>query len=115
MLGWTLLQIHNHSIVSQFFAGVRRVLGGEQGEEEFEKARSDFLRAYEADFPAGHAERPRARGYQYKSVGGGEPKKNKPAWGKLGLDSSEEGIETPVVPEGNEVEEKGFAESLLKE
>ncbi|KAK4462901.1 Queuine tRNA-ribosyltransferase-like protein [Cladorrhinum samala] len=115
MLGWTLLQIHNHSIVSQFFAGIRRVLGGEAGEEEFEKARNGFLRAYEADFPAGHAERPRARGYQYKSVGGGEPKKNKPAWGKLGPEGSEEGVETPVVPEGKEVEEKGFAENVPKE
>ncbi|KAK3994711.1 putative queuine tRNA-ribosyltransferase [Cladorrhinum sp. PSN332] len=116
MLGWTLLQIHNHHVLSKFFSGIRHIL--ENGtEEDLEKARNDFLRVYEPDFPAGHAEKPRARGYQYKSVGGGEPKKNKPAWGKLGPDADgnvggEEGVETPVVPAGREVEEKGFAEGV---
>ncbi|KAK4228278.1 putative queuine tRNA-ribosyltransferase [Podospora fimiseda] len=113
MLGWTLLQIHNHHVLSEFFSGVRHLLQNGP-DEDFEKARNDFLRAYEPDFPAGHAEKPRARGYQYKSVGGGEPKKNKPAWGKLGpdADGNVEGVETPVVPEGKEVEEKGFAEEV---
>ncbi|KAK4192943.1 putative queuine tRNA-ribosyltransferase [Podospora australis] len=124
MLGWTLLQIHNHAVMTSFFAGIRFVLET-GGEELFEKERNRFLATYEPDFPAGMGERPRQRGYQYKSVGGGEPKKNKPAWGKLGPDTppagegqtGEEGPETPVVPEGQtdtveELEKKGFAEEV---
>ncbi|KAK3308931.1 tRNA-guanine(15) transglycosylase-like protein [Chaetomium strumarium] len=81
MLGWTLLQIHNHAVVSAFFAGVRATLA--RGPEAFEGAAAQFGRVYEPEFPEGTAQRPRARGYQYKSVGGGEGKRNKPAWGKL--------------------------------
>jgi queuine tRNA-ribosyltransferase len=85
MLGWTLLQIHNHAVLSDFFAGVRATLSQDQeGETKaFDEARRRFALMYEADFPEGVGEKPRARGYQYKSVGGGEAKKNKPAWGKL--------------------------------
>ncbi|KAL2266292.1 hypothetical protein VTJ83DRAFT_5644 [Remersonia thermophila] len=89
MLGWTLLQIHNHAVVSAFFAGVRATLA-EGGADALEAAAKRFAAAYDAEFPEGMAERPRVRGYQYKSVGGGEPKKNKPAWGKLG--GEEDGI-----------------------
>jgi queuine tRNA-ribosyltransferase len=81
MLGWTLLQIHNHAVVSAFFAGVREALA--RGQEAFERAAEQFGRIYEPEFPEGAAQRPRARGYQYKSVGGGEGRRNKPAWGKL--------------------------------
>ncbi|KAK4242517.1 tRNA-guanine(15) transglycosylase-like protein [Achaetomium macrosporum] len=81
MLGWTLLQIHNHAVVSAFFAGVRETLA--RGQEAFEVAAEQFTQIYEPEFPEGAAQRPRARGYQYKSVGGGEGKRNKPAWGKL--------------------------------
>lgn len=121
MLGWALLQVHNHAVLAGFFAGVRAVLRGVEGGEEegFEAARRRFALAYEADFPEGLAERPRARGYQYKSVGGGEGRRNKPAWGKLngggdgGGEGADSGKETPVVPveEGAaELEGKGFAE-----
>ncbi|GAB1314068.1 hypothetical protein MFIFM68171_04278 [Madurella fahalii] len=109
MLGWTLLQIHNHAVVSEFFAGARAALS--RGEEHFEQGRRQFALAYEPEFPEGLGERPRARGYQYKSAGGGEGKRNKPAWGKLGAEG-DSGKETPVVPvEGaEELEERGFAE-----
>lgn len=88
MLGWTLLQIHNHAVMSAFFAGVREALAQSDSREDgqdtkFEEARRQFALAYEPDFPEGVGARPRARGYQYKSVGGGEGKRNKPAWGKL--------------------------------
>jgi queuine tRNA-ribosyltransferase len=94
MLGWTLLQIHNHAVLSDFFAGVRATLQeGEEGEEggtkAFDEARRQFALMYEADFPEGVGEKPRARGYQYKSVGGGEAKRNKPAWGKLEGEAAE--------------------------
>ncbi|AEO56113.1 hypothetical protein MYCTH_2300653 [Thermothelomyces thermophilus ATCC 42464] len=90
MVGWTLLQVHNHAVVAAFFAGVRAALAagegkgeGEGSPEAFDEAVRRFALTYEPDFPEGAAERPRARGYQYKSVGGGEGKRNKPAWGKL--------------------------------
>lgn len=82
MLGWTLLQLHNHAVVAAFFAGVRDTLA-QGGPEAFEAAARQFALAYEPEFAEGVGERPRARGYQYKSVGGGEGKRNKPAWGKL--------------------------------
>ena len=79
MLGWTLLQIHNHAVMSAFFAGVRAALV----EGRFEEVAREFMLVYEPGFPEGVAERPRARGYQFKSEGKGEGRRNKPAWGKL--------------------------------
>ncbi|KAK0752253.1 tRNA-guanine(15) transglycosylase-like protein [Schizothecium vesticola] len=66
MLGWTLLQIHNHAVVARFFAGVREALG----HGTFAEGARRFEEGYEAEFPAGTGERPRARGYQTKSEGG---------------------------------------------
>ncbi|KAL2160597.1 hypothetical protein VTH06DRAFT_1285 [Thermothelomyces fergusii] len=84
MLGWTLLQLHNHAVVAAFFAGVRAALARPDDDDDaFAAAARRFARAYEPDFPRGAAERPRARGYQYKSSGRGEGRRNKPAWGKL--------------------------------
>ncbi|PHH79005.1 hypothetical protein CDD80_5858 [Ophiocordyceps camponoti-rufipedis] len=80
MLGWTLLQIHNHHVMSDFFAGVRRSL--DQGVSHFERAREDFTRAYEAELPEGTGERPRARGYHFKSAVG-QDKINKASWTDL--------------------------------
>ncbi|KAK0728393.1 tRNA-guanine(15) transglycosylase-like protein [Lasiosphaeria miniovina] len=81
MLGWTLLQAHNHGVASAFFAGVRAALRA--GPAAYDAACRTFAAVYEPEFPAGTGERPRARGYQYAG-GAGEPKRNKPAWGKLG-------------------------------
>lgn len=129
MLGWTLLQIHNHAAAAAFFAGVRRSLAA----GTFAEDSARFQTAYEAEVPAGTGERPRARGYHFKSEGGDE-KRNKKAWGRLGPDGNEttglEGevealkvreveerlardlAETPVVPDGDgrELVEGGFAE-----
>ena len=80
--------------MSTFFAGVRDILSQGGGQEKFEGARKQFGLVYEGDFPEGTGERPRARGYQYKSEGKGEGRRNKPAWGKL--NGKEDGGETPV-------------------
>jgi queuine tRNA-ribosyltransferase len=120
MLGWTLLQIHNHAAAADFFAGVRDAL--RTGTFAAESAR--FQLCYEAEVPAGTGERPRARGYHFKSEGG-DGKRNKKAWGRLG----EEGdglevaevekerlerdlTETPVGADGDgkELDRRGFAE-----
>ncbi|KAH8909111.1 tRNA-guanine transglycosylase [Coniochaeta sp. PMI_546] len=132
MLGWTLLQIHNHAVMADFFAGVRRSLASGTFAEES----GGFQLRYDAEVPAGTGERPRARGYHFKSEGA-EGKRNKKAWEKLGPDGGDgatgvveaEGVEglkieevaerldrdlteTPVVPDGSarELEEGGFAE-----
>ncbi|KAM7196496.1 tRNA-guanine(15) transglycosylase-like protein [Naviculisporaceae sp. PSN 640] len=98
MLGWTLLQIHNHAVVSSFFAAIRETLA--QGPEESEQAVQKFSATYEADFPAGTGERPRARGYHFKS-GAGEGKRNKPGWSKFG-EGNGDGAEIPTTTtEGN--------------
>ncbi|GAB0133383.1 hypothetical protein EsDP_00001794 [Epichloe bromicola] len=77
MLGWILLQIHNHHVIDEFFKGVRTELS--KGVDSFEESRKRFLAAYEPRLPAGTGERPRARGYHFKSEAG-QDKINKPAW-----------------------------------
>lgn len=55
MLGWVLLQLHNHCIVDKFFSGVRRSI--RQG--TFEKERRAFSMVYEAELPARTGQGPR--------------------------------------------------------
>ena len=93
MLAWTLLQIHNHAVVSAFFAGVRASLAA--GPDVFERDCRAFHLRYEPDLPVGQGERPRARGYHYRSEGGDEGR-NRPAWGQLDAVTTE-----PVAKSGN--------------
>lgn len=65
MLAWTLLQIHNHHVISNFFAGIRASLA--VGKERFQEDCRQFERRYEASLPEGTGTRPRARGYHFKS------------------------------------------------
>lgn len=76
MLGWSLLQIHNHQVLTEFFVGIRETL--KKGLDEFEKARQRFRAAYEPELPEGTGVRPRARGYHFKALPG--DKMNKPQW-----------------------------------
>lgn len=55
MLAWVLLQIHNHHVVDQFFAGVRTSI--EKG--AFEEDRAAFYRYYERDLPVSKGLGPR--------------------------------------------------------
>ncbi|POR37685.1 Queuine tRNA-ribosyltransferase-like protein [Tolypocladium paradoxum] len=91
MLGWNLLQIHNHQVMSEFFAGIRQALG--KGLSEFEEGRKRFRATYEPELPEGTGERPRARGYHFKSEAGQE-RINKPGWADLGGKAPE--TEQPV-------------------
>ncbi|KAH6611054.1 trna-guanine transglycosylase family [Trichoderma cornu-damae] len=77
MLGWNLLQIHNYRVVSELFAGIREALG--KGPAVFEEYARKFAAAYEPLLPEGTGERPRARGYHFKSEASSD-KINKPAW-----------------------------------
>ncbi|KAI0188940.1 tRNA-guanine(15) transglycosylase-like protein [Xylaria flabelliformis] len=126
MLGWTLLQVHNHQVLSDFFAGIRASLSADP--PTFEKDSDEFSRVYDSELPTGTGTRPRARGYHFKSRGGDE-KINAPAWGKYGTESdpalagemaglavtgaaAEGGKETPLVPDADaaELDKQGFAE-----
>ncbi|QUC18882.1 uncharacterized protein UV8b_03123 [Ustilaginoidea virens] len=77
MVGWNLLQMHNHYVVGKFFEGIRSELA--RGLDVFEESRKAFLAAYEPELPEGTGARPRARGYHFKSEAG-QAKINKSTW-----------------------------------
>lgn len=79
MLGWSLLQVHNHRTVGAFFEGVRAALR----DGTFAAPAERFAAVYAVDFPEGTGERPRARGYHFKSEHGQE-KINKTTWVDVG-------------------------------
>lgn len=108
MLGWVLLQIHNHHILSEFFTAIRSSI--EAG--AFETDCQEFEKVYESELPEKSGQGPRVRGYHFKSEGPSETKKNKAAWGNLGSDDQE--IGSGLVPDepSTNLEEKGFAEKL---
>ena len=107
MLGWVLLQIHNHHIVGSFFSCIRSSLQN----DTFSLDAEEFASLYESELPEKSGKGPRARGYQFKSEGPGEAKKNKAAWGNLGSDGR---IDGGLVPDEDAegLEEKGFAEKV---
>jgi queuine tRNA-ribosyltransferase subunit QTRTD1 len=109
MLGWTLLQIHNHHILSEFFTDIQDSIR----KGSFDADVDVFARSYESELPEKSGQGPRARGYHFKSEGPGEAKKNRPAWGNLGGD---ERVDEALVPEGDagEIEGKGFAKVIQK-
>ncbi|EHL01952.1 putative Queuine tRNA-ribosyltransferase-like protein [Glarea lozoyensis 74030] len=115
MLGWALLQIHNHAMLSAFFSAIRTSIAAGTFEEDSDV----FARVWESEMPEKTGQGPRVRGYHYKSEGPGEGKKNKAAWGNLGVgvdggekDADGKVLEGGLVPtEGaGELEGKGFAE-----
>ena len=108
MLGWVLLQVHNHHILSEFFAAIRESIKNGTFDSDCE----EFAKIYESELPEKSGQGPRARGYHFKSEGPSEPKKNKAAWGNLGGDDQNgSGALVPNEPAA-ELEEKGFAEKL---
>lgn len=112
MLGWVLLQIHNHNILDAFFAGIRHSISNDTFEQDVEA----FSRFYEAELPAKSGQGPRVRGYQFRSEGPGEPKRNPAAYKNLN-DQSEslakaqtEGAVPDAGIDAVALEEKGFGE-----
>jgi len=105
MLGWVLLQIHNHHTMSEFFAAIRKSIAA----GTFEVDRAAFETSYESDLPEGTGQKPRARGYHFKSEGPGESKRNKPAWGNLGDGDVQDALSVePVQPQQGETESAGI-------
>lgn len=74
MLGWVLIQIHNHAILSAFFAGVRDSI--EDG--TFETQAAAFEAYYEPTLPEKTGQGPRVRGYQFKSESHAKKEKKNP-------------------------------------
>jgi queuine tRNA-ribosyltransferase subunit QTRTD1 len=95
MLAWVLLQIHNHHVIEQFFTAVRTSIAA----GTFSQDREAFDMYYEPELVVTEGKGPRyvhssvyqswvlnsyrIRGYQSRSVGRGEAKKNIKAFNKL--------------------------------
>ncbi len=112
MLAWTLLQIHNLSVMDRFFDACRKSIANGAFEEDV----GLFTRRYETGMPARSGPGPRIRGFQTKSSGGGEAKKNEKPWGRLDdaaqeIAEAESGVATP---EGDSklLEDQGFADRV---
>jgi queuine tRNA-ribosyltransferase subunit QTRTD1 len=120
MLGWTLIQIHNHHTLSNFFAAIRKSITDGLFDEDVKT----FARYYESELPAKSGQGPRQRGYHNKSRAN-QTKINEKSWlgdvdslgsgnGSMrGVDAID--LEDALVPNENsvELEEKGFAEALV--
>ncbi|KAK4981847.1 hypothetical protein LTR66_009660 [Elasticomyces elasticus] len=109
MLGWVLLQIHNHYVVDRFFAGVRQSIA----QDLFETEKEAFERVYEPDLPEKTGQGPRVRGYHFKSEGPNEPKRNPAPFKPFKrLDDHSEKIAEGSLPdsrvEAAELEGRGF-------
>ena len=55
MLGWVLLQLHNHHTIDRFFTGIRQSLSN----DTFENDRATFEKSYTADLPTKTGQGPR--------------------------------------------------------
>ena len=110
MLAWVLLQIHNHYVLDLFFAGIRQSIAN----GSFEADVRDFERRYESLLPKKTGQGPRVRGYQYKSEGPGEPKKNAAPFTMLedGKEKNAEGALLDAEADVEDLEEQGFAEKV---
>lgn len=127
MLGWVLLQIHNHHVMDLFFASIRESIASETFEDDVKS----FTQKYESRLPAktgqgpryrylGHAaklmadEEHRIRGYQFKSQGPGEPKKNPKSHAPFKiLNEAQEKLAEATVPDpdtnADDLQTQGFA------
>lgn len=126
MLGWVLLQLHNHHIIDEFFAGVRCSIAN----GSYVNERMRFRTAYEEELPekTGQGPRyepsilevlldnlltcPRLRGYHFKTEGKGGPKKNPQPY--RSLDDRKEKFAEALLPSpsanAEDLEQRGFAE-----
>ncbi|KAF2646750.1 tRNA-guanine transglycosylase [Massarina eburnea CBS 473.64] len=80
MLGWVLIQIHNHAVLDSFFTSIRASI--EAG--TFDADVATFSAFYEPQLPDKTGQGPRVRGYQFKSEEHGKSgKKNPKAYKKF--------------------------------
>lgn len=109
MLGWVLLQVHNHHTMDVFFERVRQCVRS----GNFELQKKHFQETYQQELPTKTGQGPRIRGYSVKSVGRGEPKKNSSPWSRE-LHDGKGGLAESSLPDPNgdadDLEEKGVGE-----
>ncbi|KAF2469624.1 tRNA-guanine transglycosylase [Lindgomyces ingoldianus] len=74
MLGWVLIQLHNHEILSAFFAGIRNSIET----NNFEQDVAAFEVFYEPKLPEKTGSGPRVRGYQFQAQEHGKSTKKNP-------------------------------------
>ncbi|KAH8732080.1 tRNA-guanine(15) transglycosylase-like protein [Phaeosphaeriaceae sp. PMI808] len=74
MLGWVLIQLHNHATMTSFFAGVRASI--EAG--SFDEHVAAFTAYYKPTLPEKTGQGPRVRGYQFKSEDHARKEKKNP-------------------------------------
>jgi queuine tRNA-ribosyltransferase len=74
MLGWVLIQLHNHAIMAAFFDGVRASLDA----STFDTDVAAFEAYYEPALPEKTGQGPRIRGYQFKSEEHAKKEKKNP-------------------------------------
>ncbi|RMJ27679.1 hypothetical protein PHISP_01464 [Aspergillus sp. HF37] len=111
MLAWTLLQVHNHHVVDNFFSGIRASI--EKG--TFDEDAQAFHRVYTASMPERTGEGPRLRGYQLPVIKGpGPPPRYPKVFNRLDdaadkFAESKSALGTPDAG-ADELESCGFAE-----
>ena len=107
MLAWVLLQIHNHHTLNLFFAGIRQSLH----DGSFQEHVTRFAKVYETHLPGKTGQGPRIRGYQFKSEGPSEPKKNAAPF-KM-FDDKKAKVAESTLPDADAavLQEQGFAEN----
>ncbi|MCJ1475754.1 hypothetical protein MMC13_004418 [Lambiella insularis] len=79
MLGWVLLQVHNHAVADALFDGIRKSISNGRFGVDVDR----FVAFYEADLPVVTGTGPRIRGYQFQPSGPSLEKKNPSAYRKL--------------------------------
>ena len=124
MLSWVLLQLHNYHVMDELFSAVRQSIQ----HDAFDEHKLAFSKQYQRYLPAKTGQGPRyvlvaadyeallifyrARGYQFKSEGKGEPRKNPVAY--RSLNDREERLAEAVSPnpksDAVDLEQVGFAE-----
>ncbi|KAJ5191551.1 uncharacterized protein N7498_010536 [Penicillium cinerascens] len=113
MTAWVLLQLHNHYIMDQFFAGVRDSIQRGTFEEDIHA----FNRAYAPTLPNQTGAGPRLRGhYLAPRQGTDHPKRMQKVYGRLdGLsdkfNESQSSVATPDT-DAEGLERHGFAEKV---
>lgn len=81
MLGWVLIQLHNHAIMDSFFTSIRTSIQN----NTFEADAAAFEAYYEPSLPEKTGQGPRVRGYQFQAEDHGKKeKKNPKAYKKFG-------------------------------
>ncbi|KAL4913129.1 tRNA-guanine(15) transglycosylase-like protein [Aspergillus aurantiobrunneus] len=112
LLAWTLLQIHNHHTMDNFFSNIRQSI--ERG--TFDTDVRTFQQTYAPEFPETTGQGPRLRGYQLPSSSTAQPRRYPPAYGRLDLAAQKfaeprSDIATPDTGASG-LEEHGFAEKV---